>query len=70
MNPATAFLLHLESFYNRVGADSRIGPAHISLYLALFHLWWQGHLKAPFAVSQCQLMKMAKIRRKLPFINI
>jgi len=63
MGPVTVFLLQLEAYYKRVGADSRIGPVHISLYLTIIQLWWQGH----FTVSQCQLMKMAKIRIKATY---
>lgn len=47
-------------FYQRVATDHRIGPTHISLYMAL--AFTSGHdLAVPFYVPRDQVMALAKI---------
>jgi hypothetical protein len=51
----------LYGFMDRVGEDHRIGPAHISLFLAiLYYHRKQGH-PDPVYVYRKELMKQAKI---------
>jgi hypothetical protein len=56
----SAFQL-LEKFYKASFEDGRIGPTHISLYLALLHQRNRQNRKNPFTVTRAPVMKMARI---------
>lgn len=42
--------------------DERITPMHISLFLAIYKLFWENHCNSPFNVSRRVLMKTSKIQ--------
>lgn len=44
-----------------VGDDPRIGPTHISLYLAVLHYYRKQEFQNPVSVFARDLMKQAKI---------
>lgn len=52
----------LTTFYNRILDDHRIGPVHISLYMAIFHLYHSGAFVNPVPVNRALLMDLSKIR--------
>ena len=53
--------VELDAFYELVLEDPRIGPAHISLYIALLHLYGLGAGKNPLPIQRRQIMPLAKI---------
>lgn len=55
-------LQELTSFYDRIKDDHRIGPVHISLYMAILHLYQLNGFANPVPVSRALLMELAKIR--------
>jgi hypothetical protein len=48
-------------FMDRVGQDPRIGPTHISLFLAILHFYKKQGYAIPISVYSKELMKQAKI---------
>ena len=51
----------LKGFYDKMKEDHRVGPVHISLYMAIFHLYCLNGFENPVPVSRALLMGMAKI---------
>lgn len=51
----------LYGFMDLIGEDHRIGPSHISLYMAILHLYRQQKYEMPVSVYSRDLMKQAKI---------
>lgn len=51
----------LTSFYRRIRDDHRIGPTHISLYMAIFQLYNLNSFQNPVRTNRALLMEMAKI---------
>lgn len=49
------------NFYKVAGADGRIGPTHISLYMALLYRWHLSGGQNPILISRDGVMKAAKI---------
>lgn len=54
----------LVHFYEASEGDARIGPAHISLYMALLREWHRRSFETPLAISRDELMQAARISRK------
>jgi hypothetical protein len=51
----------LISFVSAIKSDTRIGPMHISLYMALLYSWHEQGLVNPIYIFSSQLMPLAKI---------
>ena len=51
----------LYGFMDRVGDDHRIGPTHISLFLAILYFYRKQEYQLPIYVYRKELMKQAKI---------
>ncbi len=51
----------LYGFMDRVVDDHRIGPTHISLFLAIFYFYRKQECQLPIYVYRKELMKQAKI---------
>jgi hypothetical protein len=51
----------LTCFYSAIKSDHRIGPTHISLYMALFHFFNLNCLTNPIKISRTGVMEVAKI---------
>jgi replication initiation and membrane attachment protein DnaB len=51
----------LSSFYAAIREDHRIGPTHISLYMAIFQLYNLNGFVNPVHANRALLMDMAKI---------
>ncbi len=54
-------VLVLSAFYQAISGNARIGPAHISLYMALFQRWGTNNFQDPVSFSSQEIMPMAKI---------
>lgn len=51
----------LTDFYNAIAQDSRIGTAHISLYMALMQEWNLNKGENPVLIERGKIMTAAKI---------
>ena len=49
------------SFMDRVGEDHRVGPTHISLFVAILYFYRKQEYRMPIYVYRKELMKQAKI---------
>jgi hypothetical protein len=49
------------SFMDRVGEDHRVGPTHISLFMAILYFYRKQEYRMPIYVYRKELMKQAKI---------
>lgn len=57
----------LSAFYQAASADRRIGACHISLYMALFHLWQVNGFRNPVLISRAEVMPAAKINGRATY---
>ena len=53
-------------FLEHAEKDARLGPLHISLYMAIFYRWIQRGGKGPVQASAKELMPLAKIGGSTP----
>jgi len=51
----------LIEFFSAIKDDTRIGPVHISLFMAIMQHWNQNKCKSPIRVFSRELMQLAKI---------
>lgn len=61
------YIHHLNHFLKKVEESETVCPTHISLYMALFHLWNQHHFQSPIAATRIELMHVSKISSKTTF---
>ena len=54
-------LPEISEFFKAIQADSRIGPIHISLYMAIVQTWDACNYCSPVRVHRKELMQLAKI---------
>jgi Fe2+ or Zn2+ uptake regulation protein len=52
---------YFETFYKAIGNDTRIGPVHVSVYMALLNLWEKQGRVNPIHIFSRDVMPMAKI---------
>lgn len=72
-NPASVrpanYVRHLNAFLRRVESDLRLGPAHVSLYMELFHLWNIKRFQNPIRPSPNLSVNISKIRSRTTYRN-
>lgn len=51
----------LTRFYETIRNNPRMGPSHISLYMALFHLYNLNGFRNPVNICRKRVMEIAKI---------
>lgn len=56
----------ITEFMDRAWSDSRLGPMHVSLYMAILYCWLQQGGAGPARVSGKELMPLAKIGGSTP----
>ena len=61
------YIKHLASFFDRVSADERLNPTHISMYVSLFQFWNANRFQNPISISRSELMKVSKISSKATY---
>ena len=54
----------LTCFYKAIADDTRIGPLHISIYMALLQQWNLNGGSNPIKVSRVAIMRSAKINAR------
>jgi hypothetical protein len=57
----------LNSFYRKADGDQKISPSHISVYMALVHIFLSRRLKNPIVINRLEIMKRAKINSRNTF---
>jgi hypothetical protein len=55
------YIRHLSLFYEKVVADNRLNPSHISLYIALFQVWNSNRFQNPISVCREQMLLLSRI---------
>ena len=55
------YVNHLNGFFNKANADSRMKPNHISLYMMLFNNWNSNRFTNPTSIPKEKIMKSSKI---------
>lgn len=61
------YIRHLAGFFDRVVADERLNPTHISMYVSLFQFWNASRFKNPISISRGELMRVSKISAKATY---
>jgi len=61
------YIKHLAGFFDRVIADERLNPTHISMYVSLFQFWNASRFKNPISISRGELMRVSKISAKATY---
>lgn len=61
------YIRHLAGFFDRVAADERLNPTHISMYVSLFQFWNASRFKNPISISRNELMRVSKISAKATY---
>jgi hypothetical protein len=61
MEMVADFQTALSDFMSAVTEDPRMGPAHVSLFLAILYYYKKQGFQAPISVYSKDLMKQAKI---------
>lgn len=61
------YILQLSGFFQRVAADNRLNPTHVSLYMAIFQFWNAEHFQNPVSISRQELMRISKISAKATY---
>ncbi len=61
------YILQLSGFFQRVEADNRLNPTHVSLYMAIFQYWNSGRFQNPVSISRQELMRISKISAKATY---
>lgn len=51
----------LSNIFTMISADGRINVWHISIYMALLHLWNLNDLKSPVPITRREVMKLAHV---------
>lgn len=54
------YIRHLNAFFEFIGNDERLTAYHISLYMALFHIWNMNRFRNPFPLDREELMQLAR----------
>ncbi len=58
---------HMNHFLERVNHDGRIGPPHISLYIALLQCWSANAFTNPVKITRNEIMNHSKINAKATY---
>jgi len=61
------YIKHLSGFFNKVSADDRLNPTHVSLYVSLFQFWNACRFHNPISISRNEVMKVSKICSKATY---
>lgn len=57
-------LQQLTHYISRMVSDTRLKPVHLSLSLALCHVWITSQFQRPYRISRRLMMKASRIRSK------
>jgi len=57
-------------FLNAIADDRRIGPVHISLFVAIVKEWSKNNYKSPLIILPNELMQLSKISGRTTYYKI
>lgn len=57
------YVRQMIGFFKKAGADHRIGPHHVALYMSLYQQWCMNNGKTPMNIEHLNLRQVAKIGR-------
>ncbi len=63
------YIRHLSAVLDKLAADGRCTPQHISLYIMLFHQWNGQHFRGRLKIFRAELMEESKIGNKNTYTN-
>jgi hypothetical protein len=55
------YIKHLAATFEKMDAEERLTPFHISLYMALFRCWNINWFKNPISIARNEMMQLSKI---------
>lgn len=55
------YIKHLTATFEKMDADERLTPFHVSLYMALFRCWNISWFQNPISIARNEMMKLSKI---------
>jgi len=58
---------YLMDFFQAIHKDARVGPAHISIYVSLLHVWFQRSCQKPFIIFGHDIKQIAKINSRTTY---
>ena len=61
------YIKHLAGFFERVAADERLNPSHISMYVSLFQFWNVNRFQNPISVARSEIMRVSKISARVTY---
>ncbi len=61
------YIRHLTAFFERVSADERLNPTHVSLYISLFQYWNINRFNNPISITRDEVMRISKICAKATY---
>lgn len=61
------YILQLSGFFQKVAADDRLNPTHVSLYMAVFQFWNAERFQNPVSISRQELMRISRISAKATY---
>jgi hypothetical protein len=61
------YIKHLSGFFDKISADDRLNPTHISLYVSLFQFWNACRFHNPISISRNEVMTVSKICSKATY---
>lgn len=64
MAATTNYITHLNCFFDKLQNDNRFNTTHVSLYMALFHLWNQARFANDFFINRNEVMQLSRIGSK------
>lgn len=68
--PKVNFVKHLRAVFVLFARDGRLNASHISLYMALFHLWNLYYFQESFSINRHELMQLSKIGSKSTYHRV
>lgn len=55
------YIKHLNQWMELVSVDDRLTPHHVSMYLALFHLWNKNRFPDTLIICRNEIMQVSKV---------
>ena len=65
----TNYIRHLNAFLSQVKKDQRLHANHVSLYLALFHVWNYHRFQNPFPILREEVMSLSCIGSRATYVR-
>jgi hypothetical protein len=57
----------LGTFFNKIIPEQRINTSHISIYIVLYHYWFNNQFQNPIHITRADVMKKSKINSRASY---